>query len=73
MHFDVQWVQTYAETKELLKQYGHDAGDLVLKNVANIMQGRFRASDIVARIGGEEFSCSRVIWEWKMYMGFLSS
>jgi diguanylate cyclase (GGDEF)-like protein len=55
LHFDVQWVQTYAETKELLKQYGHDAGDLVLKNVANIVQGRFRASDIVARICGEEF------------------
>ena len=41
--------------KKVNDQYGHDAGDLVLKNVANIMQGRFRASDIVARIGGEEF------------------
>ncbi|MFH0976426.1 MAG: diguanylate cyclase [Spirochaetota bacterium] len=41
--------------KKVNDQYGHDAGDLVLKKVASILQGRFRASDIVARIGGEEF------------------
>jgi diguanylate cyclase (GGDEF)-like protein len=41
--------------KKVNDQYGHDAGDLVLKNVAHVMQSRFRASDIVSRLGGEEF------------------
>ncbi len=41
--------------KKVNDQYGHDAGDLVLKNVAQVMQSRFRASDIVSRLGGEEF------------------
>jgi len=35
--------------------YGHAAGDLVLKNLAKIMKEIFRNSDIIARIGGEEF------------------
>ncbi|AXC14914.1 diguanylate cyclase/phosphodiesterase (GGDEF & EAL domains) with PAS/PAC sensor(s) [Acidisarcina polymorpha] len=35
---------------------GHDRGDLVLKSVAEIMKKSFRASDTVARFGGEEFS-----------------
>ncbi len=41
--------------KKINDKYGHDSGDQVLKKVANIIQTRFRASDIVARIGGEEF------------------
>ncbi len=35
--------------------HGHEVGDLVLKRVAETLQGRFRESDIVARHGGEEF------------------
>jgi diguanylate cyclase (GGDEF)-like protein len=35
--------------------YGHEAGDIVLKEVANLMKNTFRASDIVGRFGGEEF------------------
>jgi len=35
--------------------YGHDSGDIVLKNIARIMKNRFRKSDIVSRFGGEEF------------------
>ena len=34
---------------------GHEAGDAVLKQMAQLLADRFRASDIVARIGGEEF------------------
>jgi diguanylate cyclase (GGDEF)-like protein len=37
------------------KQHGHSVGDAVLRTFASILQGRFRASDIVARFGGEEF------------------
>jgi diguanylate cyclase (GGDEF)-like protein/PAS domain S-box-containing protein len=35
--------------------YGHDAGDWVLKVVAERLRFRVRHSDIVARIGGDEF------------------
>jgi diguanylate cyclase (GGDEF)-like protein len=33
---------------------GHQAGDLVLKNVARMLQAKCRASDYVCRFGGEE-------------------
>jgi diguanylate cyclase (GGDEF)-like protein len=41
--------------KKVNDQYGHDAGDLVIKEVAHVLQQRFRKSDIVSRFGGEEF------------------
>ena len=34
---------------------GHNAGDDILKNVAKILQQSFRAGDVIARIGGDEF------------------
>lgn len=36
--------------------YGHDAGDEVIKAVADILQKHKRTSDIVGRVGGEEFA-----------------
>jgi diguanylate cyclase (GGDEF)-like protein len=36
--------------------YGHNAGDEVIKAVAEILQKHKRTSDIVGRIGGEEFA-----------------
>ncbi|MEY4567659.1 MAG: hypothetical protein RLY14_2629 [Planctomycetota bacterium] len=35
--------------------YGHEAGNAVLTKVAEILSQRFRKTDIVARVGGEEF------------------
>jgi diguanylate cyclase (GGDEF)-like protein len=35
--------------------YGHDAGDLVLREVAHALDGITRTSDVVCRYGGEEF------------------
>jgi diguanylate cyclase (GGDEF)-like protein len=35
--------------------YGHDAGDAVLKALANVIKTTVRGSDIVIRYGGEEF------------------
>jgi diguanylate cyclase (GGDEF)-like protein len=34
--------------------YGHQVGDLVLKETANILRASVRSSDIVSRYGGEE-------------------
>ncbi|WP_286240781.1 diguanylate cyclase [Neptuniibacter halophilus] len=41
--------------KAVNDQYGHDVGDLVLKTLAQVMQGTVRKVDVVGRWGGEEF------------------
>jgi diguanylate cyclase (GGDEF)-like protein len=41
--------------KKINDTYGHDAGDLVLKEMSKILQSDIRISDISARYGGEEF------------------
>jgi diguanylate cyclase (GGDEF)-like protein len=41
--------------KALNDEHGHDAGDLLLKEVARRIRSSLRATDVVARMGGDEF------------------
>ncbi|XPV75941.1 MAG: diguanylate cyclase [Desulfovibrio sp.] len=47
--FDIDYFKKVNDT------YGHDAGDIVLKELASLIKQTIREIDIVARIGGEEF------------------
>jgi diguanylate cyclase (GGDEF)-like protein len=42
--------------KQFNDTFGHDAGDHVLRSVANVFRGFFRGGDICCRFGGEEFA-----------------
>lgn len=41
--------------KQVNDQYGHATGDAVLKQLARLLEQETRQTDIVARLGGEEF------------------
>lgn len=49
LYFDVN------DLKEINDTYGHAAGDAVLKRVCEILLRDTRASDVVGRLGGDEF------------------
>lgn len=41
--------------KAVNDHYGHLCGDALLSNIAEVLKGQFRSSDLIARIGGDEF------------------
>lgn len=41
--------------KSINDQFGHSAGDVVLKTIAQIFNKKIRKADFIARFGGEEF------------------
>lgn len=43
------------DLKETNDKYGHKEGDLILTEAANLLSRNYRESDIIARIGGDEF------------------
>jgi GGDEF domain-containing protein len=42
--------------KRVNDDWGHDAGDRVLARLGSVLQGQSRGTDVVARLGGEEFA-----------------
>ncbi len=57
--------------KSVNDRYGHAAGDLVLKQVANRLRRVMRQSDYLARIGGEEMAIILPEEDWNsiLYIG----
>lgn len=49
LSFDVDHFKSFNDT------YGHEAGDAVLKALAELLQRTFRQADVPCRFGGEEF------------------
>lgn len=47
---DVDYFKKFNDT------FGHEAGDIVLKNISRFLQENVRQSDIACRFGGEEFT-----------------
>lgn len=41
--------------KEVNDTHGHEAGDALLKSVADVLERNVRTTDVVARLGGDEF------------------
>ncbi|AXH15849.1 REC domain-containing diguanylate cyclase [Malaciobacter mytili LMG 24559] len=41
--------------KQINDTYGHDVGDIAIKEVSKILESHFYNNEIVARLGGEEF------------------
>ena len=42
--------------KSINDQYGHAAGDQVLRDAAAVLRRTYRSADIIARLGGDEFT-----------------
>ena len=50
LYFDIN------EFKQINDKYGHAAGDLAIRHIAQLLANTMRESDFLARIGGDEFA-----------------
>ncbi|NLN13619.1 MAG: GGDEF domain-containing protein, partial [Arcobacter skirrowii] len=48
-------VTTVDDTQIINDTYGHLAGDMVLKKIADVVKNTIRSTDLACRWGGEEF------------------
>jgi diguanylate cyclase (GGDEF)-like protein len=58
IRYDVTFSVTLMDVdnfKSINDEFGHQAGDVVLTKIANVVRSSVRATDIVGRWGGEEF------------------
>ena len=53
--------------KMINDKFGHDDGDFALKEIASILTDAFRSTDIVGRIGGDEFVAFALVGELENY------
>ncbi len=55
-HFPVSFISIDLDGLKLINDTrGHDAGDQLIKAAAQILRASFRAEDMIARVGGDEF------------------
>lgn len=57
--YDEEGVLTFIDLdgfKAINDTHGHEAGDLILRRVSELLLGNVRKTDLVARIGGDEFA-----------------
>ena len=47
---------TIENLQQVNMQYGHATGDMVIKEIADRLRGELRRSDLIFRLGGEEFA-----------------
>jgi diguanylate cyclase (GGDEF)-like protein len=47
--------------KSINDTYGHDAGSALIASAADVLKNTFRAADIVARMGGDEFVALAIV------------
>ena len=63
MNFGKVAIICYADLdnlKTINDQFGHNEGDYALKTISQVLLESFRDSDIIGRIGGDEFLCLAV-------------
>jgi diguanylate cyclase (GGDEF)-like protein len=51
--------------KNINDTHGHHVGDIVLRQVARVINAQVRETDIVARLGGDEFAVLMVQTNWR--------
>ena len=47
--------------KRINDEFGHDEGDFSIKTIARVLSDSFRSSDVVGRMGGDEFAAFAII------------
>ncbi|MCR5282583.1 MAG: GGDEF domain-containing protein [Lachnospiraceae bacterium] len=63
-NFGRKAVAVYADMDNLKivnDEFGHDEGDYAIKTIARVLSESFRSSDVVGRMGGDEFAAFAIV------------